>query len=238
MTFSDAAVYFALYAFSGWALETVYASVSARAFVNRGFLHGCFCPVYGFGALAALGAFSLTGDFFGRGSMASLAAGVLFSSAFFTALELATGFVMERLFKKRYWDYSALPLNFHGYICMSYSLLWGVFGLVMARLLHPAVAGAVAGIPAKAKSLAAAAVIACLLTDAAVSGLRTLGVKPREFRPQRLFPAGGAMALSLKRGMTFPMAFSVAGRTRRVKTGFHAAFKAIRVNIGLRTRIK
>ena len=126
-------LYFMIYSCMGWVLEVVYHAVSFGKVVNRGFLNGPLCPVYGFGAAAILLA---DGYFPLRNPLALFLCG----SCFATLIELAAGWILDRMFHARWWDYSDLPLNLHGYICLKFSILWGVAILVGMRVIHPPVA--------------------------------------------------------------------------------------------------
>ena len=123
--------YFFLYAFLGWCAEVAFAACKTGRLVNRGFLNGPVCPIYGFGMLAAVTALgpvrgSLPALFFGGGLLA-------------TALELVGGWALMTLFHARWWDYSDKPFNLGGYICLRFSLLWGLGVTAVMRLVHPAV---------------------------------------------------------------------------------------------------
>lgn len=120
--------FFYVYSFLGWIWESGYASVVSKRPTNRGFLHGPLIPIYGFGALGVL---LSTIDV--RGSIPLI---FLFGMTGATVLELLTGFVMEKLFHVKYWDYSHFPFNFKGYICLFASLGWGVFSVLLIRVIH------------------------------------------------------------------------------------------------------
>lgn len=120
---------FSLYAFLGWCMETVFATIKNKRFTNRGFLHGPFCPMYGFGAVVII----LFSGHIGSSYL------VLYIICFLGAslIEYVTGFILEKLFNAKWWDYSDDPLNLQGRICITYSLLWGIFGVVIIKILHP-----------------------------------------------------------------------------------------------------
>lgn len=90
---------FFIYSFLGWVCETVYCSVGSRHFVNRGFLNGPLCPVYGFGALIVVFAMQP----FSKNIVLTFLAGMILTSA----LEYITGWLLEMLFHLKLWDYSA-----------------------------------------------------------------------------------------------------------------------------------
>ena len=122
-------LFFYLYCFLGWVWESCYVSLKRRRWVNRGFLHGPMLPIYGFGAVLILWATLPV-----RGSLALI---FLLGMAAASALEYVTGAAMEALFKVRYWDYSNQPFNLNGHICLTCSLAWGAFSILLVRVLHP-----------------------------------------------------------------------------------------------------
>lgn len=122
---------FFLYAFLGWCTEVSYAALRTGKFVNRGFLNGPVCPIYGCGVVVVLaGLEPLKGNFV----LLFLGSVVLTS-----ALEWATGFVLEKLFRQRWWDYSDRPFNLGGYICLEFSIMWGFACLFVVDILHPSI---------------------------------------------------------------------------------------------------
>ena len=123
--------FFFLYAFLGWCTEVAYAAAVSRRFVNRGFLNGPWCPVYGFGAVAVLSCLEPL-----KGNLLLLFLG---SVVLTSALEWLTGFVLEKIFHQRWWDYSDQPLNLNGYICLKFSLAWGAACLFVVQILHPGI---------------------------------------------------------------------------------------------------
>ena len=132
-------LFFFIYSFIGWVWESCYVSVRKRLWVNRGFLHGPMLPIYGSGALVIL--ISTIGV---RENPWLI---FLFGMLAATVLEYITGAVMEKMFHVRYWDYSRQKLNLNGYICVSSSLCWGVFSVLLVRAVHIPVERAVLDIP-------------------------------------------------------------------------------------------
>ena len=111
--------WFFIYSFLGWVWESVYVSVKKRKLVNRGFINGPFCTIYGAGAVTI---YLLLRPL--RGNLALLYLGGVLTA---TVLEYFTGWIMEAVFYTRWWDYSSKKFNLHGYISLASSLLWGVF---------------------------------------------------------------------------------------------------------------
>lgn len=121
--------YFFIYSFLGWCMEIIYAAIRKKKFLNRGVLNGPLCPVYGLGMIFSMVFFgSLQGQFiflaFGCGSLA-------------TILEFFTGALMERLFQKRWWDYSDYRYNIGGYVCLPFSACWGILAAAAITFIHP-----------------------------------------------------------------------------------------------------
>ena len=131
--------YFLIYSCMGWCLEVIYAAATTGQLVNRGFLNGPVCPIYGFGMVIVL--FALTP--LQHSILLLYLGGVILPSA----LELVGGWALYKLYHTRWWDYSDYPFNIGGYICLEFSLLWGVGTLIVMKLVHPIIADAVALIP-------------------------------------------------------------------------------------------
>ena len=147
MTLYEICWYFVLYSLIGWCLEVVYHAVSLGKVVNRGFLNGPVCPVYGFGMVGLLAVVNTAGAALapaGEDRAGSLIFLFLAGMCLATAVELLAGWGLDMIFHARWWDYSDEPFNFHGYICLKFSLLWGLGAVLVVRLVHPLVAG---GIP-------------------------------------------------------------------------------------------
>ena len=100
---------FLIYGFVGWCTEVIFAAVNSGKFVNRGFLNGPICPIYGFGILAVVRLLKP----FGNNILLLFVGSVLITSG----LEYITGFLLEKLFHQKWWDYSDVPFNIQGYIC-------------------------------------------------------------------------------------------------------------------------
>mgnify|MGYP004528644961 CR=1 FL=1 len=138
-TFSQWILVFYTYCFFGWVWESCYVSAKQRHWVNRGFLYGPWLPIYGSGAVVILLATLRFQDNLYLVYLAGMAAATL--------LELVTGWAMEQIFHMRYWDYSKQPLNLNGYVCVPVSLGWGVFSVLLVRVIHPQIDKLVALIP-------------------------------------------------------------------------------------------
>ena len=127
-TLSQWLLFFFLYSFFGWIWESCYVSLREHRWVNRGFMHGPMLPLYGSGAVSVLIITLPVRD--------NLPLVFIMGMIGATLLEFFTGMVMESLFHVRYWDYSHLKFNVKGYICPVASLCWGVFSIMMVKVVH------------------------------------------------------------------------------------------------------
>lgn len=127
-TWSQILLFFFIYCFLGWILESAYVSVMERKLTNRGFLRGPVIPIYGFGAMMIVFA---TTPF--RGNYLAEFISGLFAATLF---EYVVGITMEAIFKIKYWDYSHKPFQYKGYICLESSLCWGVLSVFAAEVLQ------------------------------------------------------------------------------------------------------
>ena len=123
-------LYFLVYSFLGWCLETIYAYMVFGHFVKRGFLYGPICPIYGFGAiLLILNLKNIKED----NNIAKFLAAMISFSIF----EYLASFILETIFHQRWWDYTGAFLNLQGRICITFSLLWGIIGVLFINYIHP-----------------------------------------------------------------------------------------------------
>ena len=124
-------MYFFVYGFLGWCTEVAFAAWKEHRFVNRGFLNGPICPVYGIGVTLVVHFLSPY-----RSNLIIL---YITSTILVTALEWLTGFILERVFHNKWWDYSNMPLNLNGYVCLLFSLIWGVACVLIVDFIHPVI---------------------------------------------------------------------------------------------------
>lgn len=121
--------WFYVYSFLGWLFESTYVSIVHKKVVNRGFMSGPFCTIYGFGALIVYLLLYPVEE-----SVLYLFLGGCLLT---TALEYLTGVIMELLFHTNWWDYSNKKIQFQGKICLSSSLAWGSFSVLLFKIIHP-----------------------------------------------------------------------------------------------------
>ena len=154
---------FFIYSFLGWCLEVCFFALNTGKFVNRGFLNGPVCPIYGFGVVIVV--LCLTPLM--ENTLLLFLGSVLLTSL----LELGVGFALEKLFHQRWWDYTNEPFNLGGYICLRFSLVWGVGAVLVVKLVHPAIAALVALVPRTAGVVLAVPVAALFVCDLIITVL-------------------------------------------------------------------
>ena len=131
--------FFLIYSCLGWCVEVVYAAATTGQLVNRGFLNGPVCPIYGFGMILVLFFLTPLED----DLLLLYLGGVILPSA----LELVGGWALYKLYRTRWWDYTDKPFNIGGYVCLEFSLMWGLGAMVMVKVIHPTIAALVNIIP-------------------------------------------------------------------------------------------
>lgn len=124
-------LYFIIYSFIGWLMEVICKLFELKKFVNRGFLIGPICPIYGYGVL---GIILLIGK-----DTSDILAVFLKSILICSILEYFTSYIMEKLFKARWWDYSRRKFNINGRICLETMLPFGALGCFVDYLVHPSI---------------------------------------------------------------------------------------------------
>ncbi len=121
--------YFLIYSILGWCAEMIYCAICQRKIVDRGFLYGPYCPIYGFGSLIVIHLlYSYSYNPFI----------IFFTSMFFTTLlEYITSFILEKLFNAKWWDYSEHKFNINGRVCLLNSVEFALLSLLLIYILHP-----------------------------------------------------------------------------------------------------
>lgn len=141
---------FIIYAFIGWCTEVAYAALDRGIFVNRGFLNGPYCPIYGCGVLAVVVLLTPLKE--------NLLLLYIGSFLLTSILEFITGFLLEKVFHNKWWDYSNTPFNIMGYVCLKFSILWGLACTFIMLVIHPVIYGFIRLIPH-----AAGVVLLCII---------------------------------------------------------------------------
>lgn len=130
-------IWFIIYSFLGWAWETLITSIPQHRFVNRGFLNGPYCPIYGAGALLFI---------FFTNNINNIAVRFILGAVIACTLEYLTSWVLELIFHARWWDYAPRRFNLNGRICLEGFLVFGL-GAVVAPYFHQNIANITAQLP-------------------------------------------------------------------------------------------
>ena len=129
---TDIALLFFIYACAGWCIEVILKYIQYHRFINRGFLTGPVCPIYGCGAVLITIVI---------GSLSSVESGLVmtFALSFIICgiVEYLTSLILEKIFHARWWDYSQKPMNLHGRVWIGNLLLFGVGGVAIIHILNP-----------------------------------------------------------------------------------------------------
>ena len=132
-------LWFVAYSFMGWVYESIICSIAQKKFINRGFLNGPLCPVYGFGALVCiLLLYQRIED-----PVALFFMGMLLTCA----VEYVTAVLLEKLFQAKWWDYSNRRFNLNGRVCLLGALVFGILSVLLVKIIHPQVAALTAQVP-------------------------------------------------------------------------------------------
>lgn len=124
-------IYYFICSILGWIMEVLYAYTVFGTFVDRGFLYGPMCPIYGWGAVAMV----LVTEKIRKKKVNTLGI-FLIVTAIFTILEYLTSLVLELIFNLRWWDYSNYFLNINGRVCLIFSIFFGFMGIVFVKKIY------------------------------------------------------------------------------------------------------
>ncbi len=152
---------FMLFSFLGWCLEVLYGLFELKRFVNRGFLIGPFCPIYGIGCVLL---YLLLQGYADDPIVLALLAMVICS-----ILEYLASYLMEKIFKTRWWDYSNMKFNINGRICLEMIVPFGILGLLVVYILFPNAMNLLNLLPNLAIYISSGVLLVLFITDLAVS---------------------------------------------------------------------
>jgi uncharacterized membrane protein len=177
---------FFFYSVLGWILEVLYSLAVRKKFVNRGFLYGPLCPIYGVGGLLVV---YLLRPFQGNVFMLFLMTGLMT-----TALEYTVSYALEKIFKTTWWDYSNSKFNINGRICLRSTLSFGVVGVVVVKFLHPVLRNLIAPVPSSMQNLIAVALVSVGCVDLLLTVLSLRIAENRQRRFEVCFALSGMQA--------------------------------------------
>lgn len=169
--------YFIIYSFIGWLLEVVCKLFELKRFVNRGFLLGPLCPIYGFGVL---GIIILIGN-----ETKDILAVFLKSILICSILEYFTSYLMEKLFKARWWDYSKRKYNINGRICLETMIPFGLLGSIVIYIIHPSIQKLASFIPKQIMLILISIIFILFIIDVIIS-FNIMNKIKKEIKKQKL----------------------------------------------------
>lgn len=148
---------FYIYCFIGWIWESCFVSLEKHKWINRGFLKGPFLPIYGSGAVVVL--------FSTLKVQKNLILVFIIGMISATVLEYITGVMMEKLFHVRYWDYSEKAFNINGHICLTSTLAWGVFSILLVKFINPPIVNLIKNIYEEILEIVSYIITICITID-------------------------------------------------------------------------
>lgn len=149
-------IWFVLYSIIGWIWEVIICSLPQKKFINRGFLNGPYCPIYGAGSILII-------IFLNRIDSAVLL--FLIGALLTCILEYITSWLMEKLFHARWWDYSKNFLNINGRVCFKGAIAFGALSVLLMKIIHPFIENITSGLSELAISIMALSLFTIILID-------------------------------------------------------------------------
>ena len=166
-------LYFFIYSFIGWCLETIYAFLVLGHFVNRGFLIGPICPIYGFGAVLLI--------LLLKNCKGKPVSEFIIAAFAFTVFEYIVSYALEAIFGLRWWDYSEDFMNLQGRVSLAYSIIWGALGILLIEGIHPFITKlldkAKRHIKPKYQDIIAVVFVVVLVVDVILSSIKYLSLE-------------------------------------------------------------
>lgn len=160
---------FFIYSILGWLMEIVRTFINNRKFINRGFLIGPYCPIYGYGVLLM--------TFLLKKYQDDIIATFIFSIMICGVLEYLTSYFMEKFFHARWWDYSNRKFNINGRICLDNLIAFGILGCIILYITNPIIIGLLNKIPNTALHIISIILFICYIVDNIISSKIILNLK-------------------------------------------------------------
>ncbi len=164
---------FFLFSAIGWTIESIYCSLGNKKIINRGFLYGPLCPIYGVGALVFEILVSPLGEPVEKRWWLVLIVGTVLADI----VEYFTSYIMEKLFNARWWDYSENFLNLHGRICLKHTCYWGLFSFLFVYLISPIYDFVIGFIPQDIRNIAVGVIFVIFLVDLVLTVRATMDIR-------------------------------------------------------------
>lgn len=170
-TLYELAAFFFVYGFLGWVCEVAFAAAKEVRFVNRGFLLGPICPIYGVGVTIVVWLLEPFKSY--------PIAEYVMCTVVCSLLELFTGMILKALFHERFWDYSDMKFNIGGYICLTFSVLWGAVCMIILHFMHPAIYFLIKKFPHILGAVFLSVFTAAIISDVIITVIHALKIDKR-----------------------------------------------------------
>lgn len=173
ISFVNYSLMFFVFSAIGWTIECIYCSIGNKKLINRGFLYGPVCPIYGTGALVFEILLTPLSDPFQKRWWLVVIVGMVLADI----VEYFTSYIMEKLFNARWWDYSENFLNLHGRICFKHTCYWGLFSFIFVYVISPAYKYVIGLVPQNIRNIAICLIFVIFLIDLAFTVKATLDIR-------------------------------------------------------------
>lgn len=134
-------ILFLIYSFLGWLMEVINSLIKEKKFVNRGFLLGPYCPIYGYSSIIMI--------FYLDKYKEDILTVFLLAVVVCSIVEYLVSLIMEKLFNARWWDYSNRMFNINGRVCLTNAFLFGLLGVLLVYIINPFLLGMINKIDTK-----------------------------------------------------------------------------------------
>lgn len=168
-SWNEIVLIFFIYAFLGWCVEVAFVAVTLGKVVNRGFLNGPVCPIYGCGMIGVLIVLLPVK----QNVFLLFLGGMLICSI----VELLGGWILDKIFHMRWWDYSDRPFNIGGYVCLPFSIMWGLAVVFAVRFVHTPIMAVVRKIPLVVQIIFIIIFAIAFVIDMVVTLKKLIGIK-------------------------------------------------------------
>lgn len=168
-TFFTFFILFLIYSFIGWSIEVVVTFNKEKKFVNRGFMLGPYCPIYGFSSIIMILYLSRY-----RNSFVTV---FLLAVVVCSIMEYLVSYLMEKLFKARWWDYTNRKFNINGRICLENSIWFGLLGALLVYIVNPFLSNIISNIDDKVLIIIGSILLILFITDLVISLRVTFKIK-------------------------------------------------------------
>ena len=172
ISFVNYSLMFFVFSAIGWTIECIYCSIGNKKLINRGFLYGPVCPIYGTGALVFEILLTPLSDPFQKRWWLVVIVGMVLADI----VEYFTSYIMEKLFNARWWDYSENFLNLHGRICFKHTCYWGLFSFIFVYVISPAYKYVIGLVPQNIRNIAICLIFVIFFIDLVFTVKATLDI--------------------------------------------------------------